>query len=193
MQHNGTVRVLMPSTLLVIIEPFHLLLKVPEDLFSGRWLSSTRASLYNNFGNVCLLYCVLFILCVLKHLPGLSTSRIIPAGGRCVVIAVARKCGSTTTSNVFCRKIDSSGSGEGKPFQLQKLEDRSFWTNEEVKNEGLKIGCLLEYRDGTCCQSLLGRRCKLFIFCRNAGRKPQVSFRYNTNSTVYCLSICSPS
>lgn len=29
--------------------------------------------------------------------------------GRGVVVAVARKCGSTTTSNVYCRDVDDSG------------------------------------------------------------------------------------
>ena len=90
------------------------------------------------------------ILYLLKHLTGLNTNR-----DHCVVISIARNGGSTTTSNVFCRNIDNSGSGEGEPFQLQKLENRSFWTNEEVTNYGLTVGCLLKYRDGMCCQSLL--------------------------------------
>ena len=117
------------------------------------------------------------------------TRIVIPARGRCVVVAIARNCGST--SNVFCRKIDNSGSGEGDSFQLRKSENRSFWTNEEVTNEGLKFGCLLEYRVVTCHQSLLGRCSELgeqdgkqFIFHRNAGTEPQVSFHYYTNSTV---------
>ena len=117
------------------------------------------------------------------------TRLVIPARGRCVVVAIARNCGST--SNVFCRKIDNSGSGEGDSFQLRKSENRSFWTNEEVTNEGLKFGCLLEYRVVTCHQSLLGRCSELgeqdgkqFIFHRNAGTEPQVSFHYYTNSTV---------
>ena len=123
--------------------------------------------------------------------PESNTHQPIPAQAGCVVVAIARKCGSTTTSNVFCRNIDNSGNGEGKPFQLQKLEDRSFWTNEEVNNEELKVGCLLEYRGRTCCQNLLGRLCELgnrdggqFIFVRNIGKKPQVSFHYYTNGTV---------
>lgn len=125
------------------------------------------------------------ILYLLKHLTGLNTNRIIPARGHCVVIAIARNCGSTTTSKVFCRNIDNSFCGEGKPFQLRKLENRSFWTNEEVTNEGLKVGCLLEYRDGTCSYSLLGERDgKQFIFHWNAGTEPQVSFHYYTNRTV---------
>ena len=90
------------------------------------------------------------ILYLLKHLTGLNTNR-----GHCVVISIARNGGSTTTSNVICRNIDNSRSGEGEPFQLQKLENRSFWTNEEVTNYGLTDGCLLEYQDGMCCQSLL--------------------------------------
>ena len=90
------------------------------------------------------------ILYLLKRLTGLNTNH-----GHCVVISIARNGGSTTTSNVFCRNIDNSGSGEGEPFQLRKLENRSFWTNEEVTNYGLTDGCLLEYQDGMCCQSLL--------------------------------------
>ena len=120
---------------------------------------------------------------------GLVTHRVIPARGRCVVVAIARNCGST--SNVSCRKIDNSGSGEGDSFQLRKSENRSFWTNEEVTNERLKLGCLLEYRVVTCHQSLIGRLSELgeqdgkqFIFHRNAGTEPQVSFHYYTNSTV---------
>ena len=113
---------------------------------------------------------------VLQHQPGLNTSPLIPTCGYCVVVAIAQNCGSTTTSNVFCRKINSSGSGEGKPFQLQKSEDRSFWRNEEVTKEGLKVGCLLEYRDVTY-KSDLRIQGKLFIFCRSVGCKPQVSFQ----------------
>ena len=111
----------------------------------------------------------------------LNTHRTIPAPVSCVVVAIARNCASA--SNVFCRNIDNSGSGEGEPFQLRKLENRSFWKNEEVTNEGLKIGCLLEYR--------VVRRCELgegdeeqFIFHRIAGTELQVSFHYYTNSTV---------
>ena len=63
---------------------------------------------------------------LLKHQPGSNTHRLIPVRDDCVVVAIARKCGSTSTSNVFCRKIDHSGSGEGKPFQLRKLENSFF-------------------------------------------------------------------
>ena len=117
-----------------------------------------------------------------EDLPRLNTHRTIPAPVSCVVVAIARNCAST--SNVFCRNIDNSGNGEGEPFQLRKLENRSFWKNEEVTNEGLKVGCLLEYR-------VVRRRCELgegdkeqFIFHRIAGTKLQVSFHYYTNSTV---------
>ena len=119
-----------------------------------------------------------------EDLLGLNTHRTIPAPVSCVVvtISIARNCASA--SNVFCRNIDNNESGEGEPFQLRKLEDRSFWKNEEVTNEGLKVGCLLEYR-------VVRRRCELgegdeeqFIFHRIAGTKLQVSFHYNTNSTV---------
>ena len=104
----------------------------------------------------------------------LNTYRTIPAPVSCVVVAIARNCAST--SNVFCRNIDNSGSGEGEPFQLRKLENRSFWKNEEVTNEGLKLGCLLKYR--------VVRGKEQFIFHRIAGTKLQVSFHYYTNSTV---------
>ena len=124
-----------------------------------------------------------------SNLCGLNRHRIVLARGRCVVVAIARNCGSN--SNVFCRKIDKSGSGIGEPFQLRKSEKKSFWTNEEVTNEGLKFGCLLEYRVVTWYQSFLGRCCELgeedrkeFIFHRNAGTESQVSFHYYTNSTV---------
>ena len=158
--------------------------------------SQSLASLCNKFGAVWLsflssVYRIRFIPYLPQHQPESNTHRPIPARDGCVVVAIARNCGSTTTSNVFCRNIDNSGNGEGKPFQLQKLENRSFWTNEEVNNEELKVGCLLEYRGRTCCQNLLGRLCELgnrdggqFIFVRNIGKKPQVSFRYYTNSTV---------
>ena len=112
----------------------------------------------------------------------LNTHRTIPAPVSCVVVAIARNCAST--SNVFCRNIDNSENGEGGPFQLRKLENRSFWKNEEVTNERLKIGCLLEYR-------VVRRRCELgegdeeqFIFHRITGTELQVSFHYYTNSTV---------
>ena len=165
--------------------------------------SLSRASLCHKFG---VLWQLSFLPSVeririipylLKHQPGSNTHRLIPVRDDCVVVAIARKCGSTSTSNVFCRKIDHSGSGEGKPFQLRKLENRSFWRNEEVNNEELKVGCLLEYRGRTCRQSFLGRLCKLgirkrdgrqFVFVRNLGKKPQVSFRYDTN-TCSCRQI----
>ena len=96
-------------------------------------------------------YCIVSsIRYLLKHLTGLNTNH-----GHCVVLSIARNGGSTTTSNVICRNIDNCRSGEGEPFQLRKLENRSFWTNEEVTNYGLTDGCLLEYQDGMCCQSLL--------------------------------------
>ena len=115
-----------------------------------------------------------------EDLPILITHRTIFVPGRCVIVAIARNCAST--SNVFCRNIDNSGSGEGEPFQLRKLENRSFWKNEEVTNEGIKLGCLLEYRVVTCRQSFLGRYCDLgeqdgkqFIFHKRTS-KLQVSF-----------------
>ena len=166
------------------------------ELVALTWPSQSLASLCNKFGAVWLsflpsVYRTRTIPYLPQHQPESNTHRPIPARGGCVVVAIARKCGSTTTSNVFCRNIDNSGNGEGKPFQLQKLENRSFWTNEEVNNEELKVGCLLEYRGRTCCQNLLGRLCELgnrdggqFIFVRNIGKKPQVSFHYYTNSTV---------
>ena len=165
-------------------------------LVARTWPSQSLASLCNKFGAVWLsflpsVYRTRTIPYLPQHQPESNTHRPIPARGGCVVVAIARKCGSTTTSNVFCRNIDNSGNGEGKPFQLQKLENRSFWTNEEVNNEELKVGCLLEYRGRTCCQNLWGRLCELgnrdggqFIFVRNIGKKPQVSFHYYTNSTV---------
>ena len=165
-------------------------------LVARTWPSQSLASLCNKFGAVWLsflpsVYRTRTIPYLPQHQPESNTHRPIPARGGCVVVAIARKCGSTTTSNVFCRNIDNSGNGEGKPFQLQKLENRSFWTNEEVNNEELKVGCLLEYRGRTCCQNLLERLCELgnrdggqFIFVRNIGKKPQVSFHYYTNSTV---------
>ena len=119
-----------------------------------------------------------------EDLPRLNTHRTIPAPVSCVVVAIAQDCAST--SNVICRNIDNwiIEIGEGGPFQLRKLENRSFWKNEEVTNEGLKVGCLLEYR-------VVRRRCELgegdkeqFIFHRIAGTKLQVSFHYYTNSTV---------
>ena len=38
-----------------------------------------------------------------------------------LVVARARNCGSTT--NIYCRNIDNSGSGVGKPFQLRRSEN----------------------------------------------------------------------
>ena len=115
-------------------------------------------------------------LYVLQHWSGLNTSPLIRC---CVVVAIAQNCGSSITSNVFCRKINSSRSGAGRHFQLQKqkLENRSFWTNEEVTKERLKVVCLLEYQVESSCQSHLGRSSKLFIFRGNVSCKPQVSFQ----------------
>ncbi|PFX12452.1 hypothetical protein AWC38_SpisGene23591 [Stylophora pistillata] len=89
--------------------------------------------------------------------------------GRGVVVAVARKCGSTTTSNVYCRDVDNSGNGDGEPFQLIKFKNRSFWTNEEVTNERLKVGSLLN------CQTVSGEQSKLDgkQFIETIGVKPQ--------------------
>ena len=116
-----------------------------------------------------------------KHQPELNTSLINPASEHCLVVARARNCGSTT--NIYCRNIDNSGSGVGKPFQLRRSENTSFWTNEDVENEGIKVGCMLEYRVLACYQSPLGRYCKLgkrdgkqFIFHRNDRKPLLVSF-----------------
>ena len=116
-----------------------------------------------------------------KHQPELNTSLINPASEHCLVVARARNCGSTT--NIYCRNIDNSGSGVGKPFPLRRSENTSFWTNEDVENEGIKVGCMLEYRVLTCYQSPLGRYCKLgkrdgkqFIFHRNDRKPLLVSF-----------------
>ena len=94
-----------------IRQPFHssLRINVPEDLFRQTFLCILLSIL-------CLFSCFKCSLCVLQHQPGLNTSQLIPAHGHCVVVTIAQNCDSTTTSNVFCRKIDSSGSGEGKPF-----------------------------------------------------------------------------
>lgn len=123
----------------------------------------------------------LFTLQPQKHQPELNTSLINPASEHCLVVARARNCGSTT--NIYCRNIDNSGSGVGKPFQLRRSENTSFWTNEDVENEGIKVGCMLEYRVLTCYQSPLGRYCKLgkrdgkqFIFHRNDRKPLLVSF-----------------
>ena len=117
-----------------------------------------------------------------EDLPRLTTHRTISAPGRCVVVAIARN--SASTSNVSCRNIDNSGNGEGEPFQLRKLENRSFWKNEEVTNEGLKVGCLLEYGvvRGSCVQGEGDE--EQFIFHRNAGAEPQVSFHYYTKAQL---------
>ena len=117
-----------------------------------------------------------------KHQPELNTSLINPASEHCVVVARARNCGSTT--NIYCRNIDNSGSGVGKPFQLRRSENTSFWTNEDVENEGIKVGCVVEYRVLTCSdQSPLERYCKRgkrdgkqFIFHRNDRKPLLVSF-----------------
>ena len=79
-------------------------------------------------------------------------SFIILERGLCVVVDIAQNHDSTTTSNVFCRKIDSSRRVEGKTFQLQNLGYRSFWKNEDVTNKELEIGCILEYHSQTCCE-----------------------------------------
>ena len=134
-----------------------------------------------------LLYFLNIFLCVLcaceprKHQIELNISLINPAGEHCFVVARARNCGSTT--NIYCRIIDNSGSGVGKPFQLRSSENTSFWTNEDVENEGIKVGCVVEYRGLTCYQSPLGRYCKLgkrdgkqFIFHRNDRKRLLVSF-----------------
>ena len=122
----------------------------------------------------CLVPCSKCSLYVLQHQPGLNTSPLIRC---CVVVTIARNYGSSTTSNVFCRKINSSGTCTGRHFQLQMLENRSFWTNEEVTKKRLKVGCLLEYQVESSCQSHRGRSSKLFIFFRNVCCKPQVSFQ----------------
>ena len=102
--------------------------------------------------------------------------------GLCVVVDIAQNHDSTTTSNVFCRKIDSSGRVEGKTFQLQNLGYRSFWKNEDVTNKEFEVGCILEYHSQTCCEVFRGRYSKLFIFCREVCCEPKVNF--TTISTV---------
>ena len=114
----------------------------------------------------------------------LNTHRTIPAPVSCVVVAIARN--GASTSNVFCRNIYNSGSGKGEPFQLRKSENKSFWKNEEVTNEGLKVGCLLEYGvvRGSCLQGEGDEDEEQFIFHRNAGAEPQVSFHYYTKAQL---------
>ena len=172
----------------------HSLLGVTEDQFCGRRPPRTLAFPYFGLQVGCLwLFLYLLVstflatvntanLILLRTL--LESYRTFLAPDRCVVVTISRNRGSTTTCNVFCRKIDISGSGEGKPFQLRKLGNRSFWTNEEITTEGIKVGCLLNYQVVACCQCLSRRRCKLgrldgehFFFCSNAGCKPQVSFQ----------------
>ena len=152
-------------------QPFHssLRMHVSEDLFLRTFFCILLSIL-------CHFPCIKCSLYVLQHQPELNTSQSIPTCGHSVIVTIARNFGSTTTSNVFCRKIDSNGSGEGKPFQLQKLKDRPFWENEEVTKEGLKVGCLLEYRVVTYHELDLGIQ-ELFIFCRKVSCKPQVSFQ----------------
>ena len=165
----------MSNTLLLLREE-----RVPEDL--GRPVFQAD-SLFR-------LLSILFVLWCTheprKHQPELNTSLINPASEHCVVVARARNCGSTT--NIYCRNIDNSGRGVGKPFQLRRSENTSFWTNEDVENEWIKVGCVVEYRVLTCYQSPLGRYCKQdgkqFIFHRNNRKPLLVSFHYYTNSTV---------
>ena len=114
-----------------------------------------------------LLYFLNIFLCVLcareprKHQPELNTSLINPAGEHCFVVSRARIVNCASTTNIYCRNIDNSGSGVGEPFQLRWSENTSFWKNEDVENEGIKVGCVVEYRGLTCYQSPLGRYCKL--------------------------------
>ena len=118
-----------------------------------------------------------------KHQPELNASLINPASKHCVVVSRARIVNCASTTNIYCSNIDNSGSGVGEPFQLRWSENTSFWKNEDVKNEGIKVGCVVEYRVLTCYQSPLGRYCKLgkrdgkqFIFHRNDRKPPLVSF-----------------
>ena len=104
--------------------------------------------------------------------------------GLCVVVYIEQNHDSPRTSNVFCRKIDGSGSAEGKTFQLQTLGNRSFWKNEEVTNGKLKVGCILEYQIQTSFAESRGRYIELFFFCRNVCCERKVNFYYYINSTV---------
>ena len=117
-----------------------------------------------------------------------STEWIVPfrerVRGLCVVVYIEQNHDSTRTSNVFCRKIDGSGSAEGKAFQLQTLENGSFWKNEEVTNRKLKVGCILEYQSQTRRAESRGRYIELFFFCRNVCCERKVNFYYYINSTV---------
>ena len=111
----------------------------------------------------------------------------------CVVVGIAPHCGSFTTSNVFCRKIDGSGIAKGKTFQLQTLKKIFFWKNEEVTNGKLKIGCILECQIHTSYAEFVSFRWN--VCCER-----QVNFYYYINSTVvswflrnlHCPSVLRP-
>ena len=118
-----------------------------------------------------------------KHQPELNTSLINPASKHCVVVSTARIVNCASTTNIYCCNIDNSGSVVGEPFQLRRSANTSFWTNEDVENEGIKVRCVVEYRVLTCYQGPLGRYCKLgkrdgkqFIFHRNDRKPLLVSF-----------------
>lgn len=124
----------------------------------------------------------------------------VPERGLCVVVAIKPDWGSSTTSNVSCRKIDGSGSAKGKTFQLQTLENRFFWENEEVTNGKLKKGCILEYQIQTGFVESGGRHIEFFSFRRNVCCERKVNFYYYINSTVvswflrnlHCPSVLRP-
>ena len=124
----------------------------------------------------------------------------VPERGLCVVLFILRNWGSSTTSNVFCRKIDGSGIAKGKIFQLQTLENIFFWKNEEVTNGKLKVGCILECQIQTSFAKFGGRHIEFFSFRRNVCCERKVNFYYYINSTVvswflrnlHCPSVLRP-
>ena len=124
----------------------------------------------------------------------------VPERGLCVVLVILRNWGSSTTSNVFCRKIDGSGIAKGKIFQLQTLENIFFWKNEEVTNGKLKVGCILECQIQTSFAKFGGRHIEFFSFRRNVCCERKVNFYYYINSTVvswflrnlHCPSVLRP-
>lgn len=161
----------------------------PSISVERRLYSGTPSSLCIKFGVVWFFLSDIFQFILSTTLPRFpSTEWIVPfrerVRGLCVVVYIEQNHDSTRTSNVFCRKIDGSGSAEGETFQLQTLENRSFWKNEEVTNGKLKVGCILEYQSQTRRAESGGRHIELFFFCRNVCCERKVNFYYYINSTV---------
>lgn len=67
--------------------------------------------------------------------------------GKAVVISLARADDQRHTTVVFC--LDENGARD--PFRLRNQDDRLFWANQELRENGIGVGSIISYERCTQC------------------------------------------